>query len=81
MAYTDKNFKTKKEFKLAVAAYNTISPIDGQRQGRAVTYFQPGGMFPVPQNGPVTIEGPHYPKPHTWYASCVAKDGVIVSVK
>ena len=67
--YTEKNFKTKKEFKLAVAA------------GRAVTYFQPGGMFPAPQNGPVTIEGPHYPKPHTWYASCVAKDGVIVSVK
>jgi hypothetical protein len=80
MAYTDKNFKTKKEFKLAVAAYNTIS-LDGQRQGRAVKYFQPGGMFPVSQNGPVTIEGPHYPQPHTWYASCVAKDGVIVSVK
>jgi hypothetical protein len=27
------------------------------------------------------VEGPHYPKPHSWYASVVVADGRIVSVK
>jgi hypothetical protein len=32
-------------------------------------------------DGPGAIEGPHYPKPHKWYAAVVVKDGVIVSAK
>ena len=69
MAYTDRNFKTKKALKEAVA------------NGEQVTVYQPGGMFPCPKNGPVTLEGPHYPQPHTWYAQATLKDGIIVKVK
>lgn len=70
--YTDRNFKTKKELKEAVA------------NGEEITYHQPGGLFGLnanSMNGTVAIEGPHYPKPHTWYATCKVEDGVIVSVK
>jgi hypothetical protein len=68
MAYVEPNYKTKKEFKEAVKAGVTHWP------------YSPG-PFGVPQNGNITIEGPHYPQPHKWYADCVVKDGVIVSVK
>ena len=67
--YTDINFKTKKELKEAVAA------------GKTVTYFQPGPFGDTPENGSFCVEGPHYPQPHKWYATCVAKDGKIISVK
>lgn len=80
--YTEKNFKSKKELKAAVEAYNTLSPLDGQRMGRAVTYYQPGpfgGNEPV--NGTIYLEGPHYPEPHRWYAAAEVKDGFIVKVK
>ena len=80
--YTTKNFKSKKELKAAVEAYNTISPVDGQRMGRGVTYFQPGPFGGnEPRDGIFCVEGPHYPQPHKWYATCTAKDGVIVRVK
>lgn len=69
MAYVDPNYKTKKEFKAAVVA------------GVKHTPYNPSGMFPTPINGPITIEGPHYPKSHTWYASCEVKDGIVVKVK
>ena len=72
--YTDKNFKSKKALKEAVAA-NLAGT------GNAVTYYQPGGMFPAALDGTIFCEGPHYPEPHRWYAQCEAKDGVIVKVK
>lgn len=76
MMYTDVNFKTKKALKEAVKAYH-----DGT--GGAVTFYQPGGFFPTPdvQNGTITVEGPHYPEPHRWYASCKVEHNVIVGVK
>ena len=64
--YTVKNFKTKKALKEAVAA------------GERIETFQPGGMFPWQKDGKITLEGPHYPAPHTWYATAVVKDGFIV---
>jgi hypothetical protein len=80
--YTDRNFKSKKELKAAVELYNTLSPIDGQRQGRAVTYHQPGPFGGnEPTDGTFCVEGPHYPQPHRWYATCTAAGGVIVKVK
>lgn len=69
MAYTDINFKTKKALKEAVA------------NGEQVTVYQPGNMFPCPKNGNVTLEGPHYPQAHTWYAQATLKDGMVVKVK
>lgn len=66
--YATKNFATKKALKEAVAS------------GEKVTIFSPGN-FPAKQNGSESLEGPHYPKPHTWYATVVLKDGVVISVK
>jgi len=66
--YVRPNFKTKKALKEAVA------------NGEKVEAFSPG-PFPCPRNGSVTIEGPHYPQPHKWYAACEVKDGLIVRVK
>ena len=69
MAYTDKNYKTKKEFKEAVAA------------GKEVRLHNPPGMFPTKQNGTEYAEGPHYPQPHRWYAIVEVRDGVVTRVK
>ena len=67
--YTTTNFKTKKELKEAVAA------------GRQVTVYQPNRMFGQdPTEGSVSLEGPHYPQPHKWYARAELKNGVIVKV-
>lgn len=68
--YTDKNFKSKKALKEAVA------------KGEQVTYFQPGPFGGnETQNGTIFLEGPHYPASHNWYAQATVKDGVIVKVK
>ena len=75
MAYSDRNFKTKKALKEAVAAH-------AEGRGAPVTAFQPGpfGDGSVP-DGTICIEGPHYPAPHTWYATCTVKGGIIIRVK
>lgn len=68
--YTTINFKTKKALKEAV------------KNGEKVTYYQPGPFGGnEPTDGQFCVEGPHYPEPHRWYATCTAKDGVIVNVK
>lgn len=67
MAYVSPNFKTKKALKEALAA------------GKAVEVFQPG-LGTVPSDGRVTLEGPHYPAPHTWYATGVMQGGRLVKV-
>lgn len=66
--YTTKNYKSKKALKEDLA------------KGVRVTYF-PHGLGKVPQNGRITLEGPHYPEPHRWYAEAEVKNGIIVSVK
>lgn len=72
--YTTIDFKTKKTLKEAVAS------------GKQVRIFQPGGIFNPPEGsvsytGKATLEGPHYPKPHSWYASVDMKDGIVVKVR
>ena len=68
--YTSHNFKTKKELKEAV------------NNGAKITVFQPNNLFntPTPMQGTVYLEGPHFPKPHTWYAKAELKDGFVVKV-
>lgn len=66
--YVEPNFKTKKALKEAIA------------NGETVSVFSPG-IFPCPNDGEVSVEGPHYPKPHTWYARVIVKDRRVVSVK
>ena len=31
-------------------------------------------------DGLITVEGPHYPKPHRWYGQCTMKDGLVVKI-
>lgn len=71
--YVNPNFKTKKALKTAVAglAAGEITCIP--------RVFSPG-PFPCPENGRVTLEGPHYPAAHTWYAQVEVKDGVVIKV-
>ena len=68
MAYTDTDFKTKKAFKEAVAA------------GKTVRLYSPG-IFQPSANGVEAVEGPHYPKPHTWYASVTVVNGIVTKVR
>jgi hypothetical protein len=73
--YTHTNFKTKKALKEAVLSHQLGT-------GAAVTYYQPGPFGGnEPRDGTIYLEGPHYPKAHTWYAQATVKDGVIVKVK
>jgi hypothetical protein len=67
--YAEKNFKTKKALKDAVAA------------GQKIGVYNPSGMFPVPLNGRGVVEGPHYPEPHKWYAQVEIANGYISKVK
>ena len=65
--YVRPNFKTKKVLKDAVA------------KGERVTVFSPG-PYPCPQDGRVSVEGPHYPEPHKRYGAVLVKDGVVYKV-
>lgn len=67
MTYVSPNFKTKKALKEALA------------KGKDIEVFNPG-LGSVPDNGNVSLEGPHYPEPHRWYASGVMQDGKLVKV-
>ncbi len=68
MSYVHPNYASKKAFKEAVAT------------GVQHRTYNPSGMFPTTSNGSDLIEGPHYPKPHRWYASVVVRDGIVISV-
>lgn len=70
MAYTRRNFPTKRALREALAsAANTGDPVQ---------VFQPGPFGPAVSDGDCYLEGPHYPHAHSWYASCQVKDGCIV---
>jgi hypothetical protein len=68
-AYSNVNFKTKKELKTAVA------------NGEKIGVFNPGLGGAIDANGEAVLSGPHFPKPHTWYATVTLKDGYITKVK
>jgi hypothetical protein len=63
--YVEPNVPTKKALKEAVA------------NGDAVTVFSPG-PFPA-KPGRVSVEGPHYPKPHSWYATVETDENLKVT--
>jgi hypothetical protein len=66
--YTETNYRTKKALREAVAA------------GERVATYQPGALFPPVTDGVATLEGPHYPAPHTWYATVILEGGYVVKV-
>jgi hypothetical protein len=70
MAYTIINFSTKKQLKEAVES------------GQPVQCYQPGlGPSLAQFTGTITLEGPHYPQPHRWYASARLVDGIVTAIK
>lgn len=71
--YTSTNFQTKKALKEAVTAYHNGT-------GSPVTLFAPGLGTPA-TNGSETVEGPHYPQPHKWYARVTVENGHVVKVQ
>lgn len=56
MTYVSPNFKSKIALKRAIAAGDTVYVTDPAISGLCST------------GGECSVEGPHYPKPHTWYA-------------
>jgi len=72
--YSSINFKSKKDLKQEIA------------EGRKITVFQPNDMFGNPKassgyTGSATLEGPHYPQAHKWYAQVEVTQGYITKVK
>lgn len=68
MSYTRTDYKTKKALKEDLA------------KGIKVEVFNPVLGYKT-LNGFVYLEGPHYPKPHTWYARAMVKDNIITELK
>ena len=49
---------------------------------RRLTVWDPGPFNHKSQNVSVTLEGPHYPKPHKWYAEARTDDmGAVIQAK
>ena len=68
--YTDKNFKSKKQLRETVA------------KGEKIRLWQPGPFSrEITGDGTYCVEGPHFPQPHTWYAECTVRNGLVVKVK
>ena len=72
--YTVIDYRSKKALKEAVVS------------GKEVRVYQPNDMFGTMERvgkgtHDITLEGPHYPKPHTWYAQATITDGIVVKVK
>lgn len=72
--YVQPNLKSKKALKDALAA------------GKTVTVFQPNDMFGTTDKvnaqarTVVTLEGPHYPEPHKWYARVQVEFGRVTKI-
>lgn len=66
--YVSPNFQTKKALREAVAA------------GKEVRVFEPGPFGRDTLDGKFSVEGPHYPQPHKWYASVQVADGKVLKV-
>lgn len=83
MSYTVIDFKIKKALKEAVATYKDAANCSSNLDHKlAIRCYQPG-LGPDLSNytGTVYLEGPHYPKPHTWYAQAELINGIVVKVK
>ena len=92
MHYCDKNFRTKKALKDAVAArveyFKALKDGDGDTdlstEPARVTVYNPeafSGERPTPANGWVCVGGPHYPEAHVWYAEVQLMNNEVVKVK
>ncbi len=94
--YCTINFKTKKALKeaalkrkrwLTLSGLNppaTVLLINEFPDGEPpkITFWQRNDLFNVKPaiNGLQTVEGPHFPKAHTWAAHCHMVEGEVVKV-
>jgi hypothetical protein len=81
--YTSYNYKTKKALIEDVKKLQAIKAAKFVLEER-LRVFQPNSDITgarAPQNGTVFLEGPHYPKPHQWYAEAEVVNQVVVKVK
>jgi hypothetical protein len=67
MTYVRPDFTTKKALR------------EDPRHRASQSSYEPG-LGSVPDNGTVYLEGPHYPKPHRWYAKGTMKNGILIKV-
>jgi len=67
MAYVSPDFKSKKALRAALS------------RGEPVNVFYPGLGGPL--DGTISVEGPHYPRPHTWYALVDCERGKVIKVR
>lgn len=65
MAYTVRNFRSKKELREALG------------RGDRVVVYNPG-LGGLVRDGACFLEGPHYPESHRWAAEVQVRDGAIV---
>lgn len=66
--YVNPNIKTKKELKQAL------------KDGTPISVFQPGPFGGFIRDGEHSVEGPHYPEPHRWYARVKVQSGMVTEV-
>jgi len=68
--YVRPNFQSKSALKAALV------------RGERIIAFQPNSLFPSANttDGEVSIEGPHSPEPHTWYARARLLNGIVEEV-
>lgn len=71
MAYTVKDYTTKKALAEDVKRGVRVECYDNSVARQDLTRF----------TGEVTLEGPHFPRAHTWYATAQLKDGAVVKVR
>ncbi len=67
--YTVENYRSKAAIKRALAI------------GEKIATYQPGGMFEAKTDGVVSLEGPHFPEAHRWYAEATIADGIILTIR
>lgn len=68
--YTNPNFERKCHLKHAIAS------------GKRVVVFQPGPFAKDSESytGDFSVEGPHFPKSHSWYARARVEKGVVMKI-
>lgn len=72
MAYTEINFKTKKDLKTAI------------KEGKRLRVYQPNNIYNIEfkPGETVYLKGPHYPQSHKWYGTAkLGADGCIDTIK
>lgn len=82
MSYVTRDFASKRELKSAVSQLNGNPPAQLARFLRHELSIMQTSIIPSvddasPPDGIAYLEGPHFPKPHKWYARVHVTDGVV----